>query len=1207
MEKTLPDHHSDLPSSTIRGRAILASLPDHPLSIEERQTEAIELAATLLETALHLQTAEEKRLRIELANMMQDAHGKAFTTSMTDICFRSHRYSRVADQLIYLLRLFGIPRFLSFGKQLGFIFFRVLGKVVPWLAVPAAITALRRASSSVIVPGEHRLFSKHAKKRKAEGVRLNINHLGEAILGEEEAKRRFDIYIQDLLNHDDIEYISIKISTIYSQIHLIGWDNTLHHLKERLRELYRAAAGPTSSRSSGQKFINLDMEEYRDLSLTTALFKALLDEEEFLHFSAGIVLQAYLPEAQSIQKELTTWAIERVKRGGAPIKIRIVKGANLAMEQVEASLRGWAQAPYTTKLEVDANYKCMIAYGSLPEHARAVHIGIGSHNLFDIAYALILRAENQVEKFITFEMLEGMADHMRKAVQLLSGDILLYCPLALKKDFQNVIAYLIRRLDENTGPDNFLRHSFGLLPGTREWELQAALFKRSCNKMQTLSTASRRVQDRSKSPQHLAFDAPFENEPDTDFALPNNRIWATKIYRNWSTKYYDIPLVIGGKEYMNVQQQGEGEDPSRPGHRLYSYALADWEQVDHALNSAKLAAEHWSKVDTDTRSLLLASCAKKLRERRDELLGVMIADGGKVLLEGDPEISEAIDFAEYYWRSLTKIHLYTDIEWRPKGTILVTPPWNFPISIPAGGILAALAGGNTVIFKPAPEAVLAGWILVQALWDAGIPKDVLQFINCPEEPVGSRLISDPRLDAIILTGATSTAKLFKKFNPGLDLSAETGGKNSMIITGAADRDLAIRDLVQSAFGHAGQKCSATSIAILDAEVYDDQHFLESLRDAVGSLQVGSTWDLATRLPPLIRPARDPLLKALTTLEPGESWLVKPNQLGPNLWSPGVKMGVKEGSAMHQTELFGPLLAVMRASNLSHAISIANSTPYGLTAGLHSLDEREQKIWIEQIVAGNCYINRTTTGAIVRRQPFGGCKASSFGPGAKAGGPNYVAQFCHAKQIGIPQEKEAIPKTLDPLISFARQLDFPEEDQKLWKMSLESYSYWANYFEKDADPSQILGQDNIFRYRPVSEIALQITRTDRPIDILRTCAAALLLHCPLVISYTKESPLTSHVKRWQKVLTELIWIEEPESAFFQRISSGDYKKIRTLSPPSEALIQVAALHATALLTGPVLANGRFEMLHFLREISLSIDYHRYGNLGLREKERRTPVL
>jgi RHH-type proline utilization regulon transcriptional repressor/proline dehydrogenase/delta 1-pyrroline-5-carboxylate dehydrogenase len=506
--------------------------------------------------------------------------------------------------------------------------------------------------------------------------------------------------------------------------------------------------------------------------------------------------------------------MRRFAQGGAPIKIRIVKGANLAMEQVESALRLWPQAPYPCKADVDANFKRMITYGCQKDHACAAHIGIGSHNLFDIAYALLLRAENDVEQEVTFEMLEGMADHMRRVVQQLAGDMLLYCPAATQAEFQNAVAYLVRRLDENTAPENFLRQAFDLHPRSPQWDQQVRLFSTACLASQQVPFLPRRTQNRFTETFTLQASTHFQNEPDTDWSLPQNRQWGEKILSEWKMKKHSpLPLVIAGKE-VKPSAYGTGEDPSFPGHPLYQYALATEEEVNQALEAAKQAEKTWGKASLEERVRLLTQIAHELRCHRGDLIGAMVADTGKTVMEADVEVSEAIDFAEYYRHNLVEWHQLPDIDWQPKGTILVAPPWNFPCSIPAGGLLAALATGNCVLFKPAAESVLVGWTLAQLFWKAGVSQDALQFITCEDEPVGSHLIQDPRVVAVVLTGATATAKLFLRLRPGLDLMAETGGKNTLVITALADRDLAIKDLVQSAFGHAGQKCSACSLAIL---------------------------------------------------------------------------------------------------------------------------------------------------------------------------------------------------------------------------------------------------------------------------------------------------------------------------------------------------------------------------------------------------------
>ncbi|HKQ61782.1 MAG TPA: aldehyde dehydrogenase family protein, partial [Candidatus Polarisedimenticolaceae bacterium] len=398
--------------------------------------------------------------------------------------------------------------------------------------------------------------------------------------------------------------------------------------------------------------------------------------------------------------------------------------------------------------------------------------------------------------------------------------------------------------------------------------------------------------------------------------------------------------------------------------------------------------------------------AAVLARRRGDLIGAMIVDGAKTVTEADPEVSEAVDFARYYARALGAGDVVDGCRLEPLGVVVVAPPWNFPLSIPAGGVLAALAAGNAVLLKPAPEAVLVGWHLANALWEAGIPREVLQFVPCPDSEVGRALITDPRVDAVILTGSVETARRFLEWRPDLRLFAETSGKNAIIVTALADRDQAVRDLVRSAFGHNGQKCSAASLAICEAEVYDDPAFRRQLRDAAASLAVGSAWEPGSRVTPLTQSPGRALQRALTTLDEGEEWLLEPRPVSREapLWSPGIKLGVARGSFFHRTECFGPVLGLMRAADLDEAIALANDQPFGLTSGIESLDDREVARWLEGIEAGNLYVNRGITGAIVGRQAFGGWKASSVGPGAKAGGPSYALQLCRARPVTAPEEE-----------------------------------------------------------------------------------------------------------------------------------------------------------------------------------------------------------
>ena len=312
---------------------------------------AVELAEALLREARAQQTADERAQARKLARMLADPHGKELTIALADQAFRSHRPERIADQLAYLLERYGVPQYMDWWERVALLLGGAMAHYLPSLVVPPIVARLRHETQNVILPGEEEDLRRYLEERRRAGLRLNLNQLGEAILGEAEAARRLQAYLA-LLARDDVEYISVKVSSVFSQIDLVAFRATVARVAERLRTLYRAAARHLYRHPDGRvtpKFINLDMEEYRDLDLTVTAFREVLDEPEFLPLSAGIVLQAYLPDSHRVQRALTEWARGRRARGGAPIKLRIVKGANLAMERIEAAVHGWPQAPYETQ------------------------------------------------------------------------------------------------------------------------------------------------------------------------------------------------------------------------------------------------------------------------------------------------------------------------------------------------------------------------------------------------------------------------------------------------------------------------------------------------------------------------------------------------------------------------------------------------------------------------------------------------------------------------------------------------------------------------------------------------------------------------------------------------------------------------------------------------------------------------------------------
>ncbi len=1170
---------------------------DQPLDAQvnaDLAAETIALAADLLAKAAAQQTSAEAKQGAKLARLMNDPVGKQFTMAMSDQAFRSHDTERVANQLAHLLRKYGVPSYLEPIERILLGIGTQASQFLPEFVVPKIIEKLRQETENVILPAEDGPLNSYLQTRYSTGTRLNLNYLGEAILGEDEAKRRFEAYL-NMLRRPDVEYISVKISSIYSQINLVAFEATVDELQNRLRALYATALENTFVHPDDRqtpKFVNLDMEEYRDLHLTVAAFKRTLEEPAFKNLRAGIVLQAYLPDSHPIQRDLTEWAMQRVANGGAPIKMRIVKGANLAMEKVEAALHDWEQAPYYYKTDVDANYKRMVTYGCQPEHAPAVNLGIASHNLFDVAYGLIMRKRNQVEDYVEFEMLEGMANHQARAVQAEADGLLLYAPVVKRDDFHSAIAYLVRRLDENTAPENFLHDLFGMTKGSPEWERQKTRFLTSLELKDVAPQGPNRMQDRNAAPALLHPDAPFHNASDTDFSLPANVAWINAVIAKWQGKSIDpIGLQIAGTTHY-PNQDGFGRDPSDPDTIAYHYALADEALVETALGAAKVAQAEWGQTTITERRALLISVAEEIAKQQGDLTGAMMLDGGKTVLQADIEISEAIDFANYYARSLDNLAPDTqDLTATPLGTVVVTPPWNFPFAIPCGGVLSALMAGNTVILKPAPETVLVGWQLANVLWAAGIPRSALQFVVAPDNHIGKMLITDPRVDAVILTGGSETAQLFQSWRPDLNLFAETSGKNALIITSMADHDLAIKDLVASAFGHSGQKCSAASLAILEAEVYDNPIFMRQLRDAAASLTVGSAWETTSMIGPVIREPSAELKRGLCHLDAGEVWLLEPQQHpeNPNLWSPGIRLGVTNDSWYRNTECFGPVLGLVRADNLDHAIEIANASEFGLTGGIHSLDEREVEIWREKVEVGNAYVNRGITGAIVQRQPFGGWKRSAIGSGAKAGGPNYVASLMNWEQTSLPIQR-AKPTISDELLQACLR---NSADPSLVRAAAESYSHaLEQHYSLEVDPSKVLGESNVFRYRKLASAQLRITEA-HPNAVALSLIAAHTVGVPLNVSV---SPNVAADYNWVTQFAASYLIEE-DAMFSARLTTlNDLQtRLRVIGELSSAVRRAANTAHLPVVSRPVLVNGRMELHWLFREQAVSETTHRYGNL------------
>jgi len=628
-----------------------------------------------------------------MMKMLKNPINKIFLIELLDQSFRSKNGDRVADQLEHIFAKYKSTDFFSQFEQILIWLFRDVGIYVSSISIPLFIQYLRNDISSIVIKGEDPVLAKHMKARRDEGTRVNINVIGEIVLSKEEAQERVDKYIK-LLKNPDVDYLSIKISNLFSQIIPHAHENNIAKISEQLEKVYRAAMKNTYKDKDAKdkyKFVNLDMEEYRDIEITIDSFKNVLEKEEFKDFHAGIVIQNYLPDAMIYIKDLAAWAKNRVENGGAPIKIRIVKGANQEMELTEASLRGWDNVTYSSKAQSDANFKIAMDFLLDPEVAPYVHTGVASHNLFDHALAMLLAKERGTQAYCSAEMLEGMSEAAYEVLKEEGLNVILYAPTATKDTFTNAIAYLVRRFDENTADQNFLRHSFGLEVDTPAWDTLIKSYDDAIALIPTVDQKPYRTQDRNKEITKKDIDVryyQFENEPDTDFVLPANRKWAEDIRDKWKNigevGGFNAYPVIGGtivkrdENIIDVIDKSQYHEKKLVGH----YIQANEDDMRVAIATAKEDPDGWRKLHYLERQKILMDVAHELRLARADLIGVAAAEVGKVFTETDVEVSESIDFANFYPYSVVKMSSLTGVEASAKGVGLVISPWNFPIAIP---------------------------------------------------------------------------------------------------------------------------------------------------------------------------------------------------------------------------------------------------------------------------------------------------------------------------------------------------------------------------------------------------------------------------------------------------------------------------------------------------------------------------------------------
>ncbi|PYJ52238.1 MAG: L-glutamate gamma-semialdehyde dehydrogenase [Verrucomicrobia bacterium] len=890
-----------------------------------------------------------------------------------------------------------------------------VARVVPWISA----FILRRNVSGMarqFIAGKNcQDVMKTLRKRRARKIGFTVDLLGEAIVSEKEADEYAErcLDLLDCLARETrgwtnpleknsglfpVVNLSVKISALYSQMNPADPADAIAHLAPKLRPILSRA------RELGA-FINFDMESYAHKNITLELFKTIFTEAEFKDWPhAGIVIQAYLRDAETDLRSLIDWGRAR----GTRFTVRLVKGAYWDYETIKSRQNGWNCPVYFQKPESDVNFEALSRV--LLENESIVTAAFGSHNVRSIAHAQAFADELGIDRSrFEFQLLYGMAGPIKRALVEMGYRVREYCPVG---ELLPGMSYFVRRLLENTSNEGFLRAKFSENVSAEELLRDPKELVRQ-NRAQLPETTIPAITEDRHHKNGASIESPpgdiYENSPLVNFVYQESqekmRTALREVHNRFGEKY---PLVIGGEKVW-TDKLTPSVNPSAPKEVVGYVAEAGIPEAERAVKAARTAFDKWSRTPSEERARLLERAAAIMDRRRYELSALEVFEVGKPWAEADGDIREAVDFCRFYAGQMRQIgrprltqHVPGEESYQhywPRGVALVIAPWNFPIAILCGMVSAALVTGNTVIMKPSEQSIICGAMLMEIFQEAGVPAGVLNFLSGRGSVIGAHVVDHKDIDLIAFTGSREVGlRIWEsagKTLPGQRelkrVVCEMGGKNPVIIDSDADLDEAIVDSTYSAFGYQGQKCSALSRLILLDENYD--RVMERLLSGAASLRVGNPEEPGMMVGPVIDEAAYKRILEYIEIGKSEATLAyQAKEVPPEGYfiPPTIFTGVKPNMRIAREEIFGPVLSVIKVRDLDEAFDVANGTDYALTAGFFSRSPANIERAKAQIEAGNVYINRSCTGAVVGRHPFGGFKMS--GGGTKAGGADYLLQF-----------------------------------------------------------------------------------------------------------------------------------------------------------------------------------------------------------------------
>lgn len=1115
---------------------------------------AIEFAASLQERVQDSIATHEKSFYYKMQHIIENPEYKALFMELLDSSVLSNNPAHSHKLIERILRRYEFGEFFTlYEKMLLYIFLQV-GRYAPSLSVPFFIKQIRKEAGLMM------RFSMPTSSPKSHIA--NYYFIAKKALSQEIIKDNITM-CKKALDNSHITHISIKPSAFFTQM----WEGSFIHSRDELARSLKELFAYASKQSQAQnlpKIITLDMEEHRFLQLSVSAFMEALSG--YSELEAGIALQAYIPESFSYLMQLCDYAKARVDSGGKPVHIRLVKGANMQAEKFYAARHNGRLPMFSQKLCTDANYKKMLHYLIDNAHYRHTKLGVASHNVFELAYAYMLLqhcVEPEYREHFVFEMSMGIS---MQASRILGEyhTLMLYTPVCDTSSFQEAIAYLLRRLDENTGEENFMASYYAMRVGDSAWQAQKAMFLDSLAYIPKLSCAPIAVQDRAAVLDLQSSDGVYET--DTEFFAQANYQWLTEALAQ------ELPKDTIQATYIKEAQMLYGFD----GREIRKVAFA--KGFDENIVPASLSR-------LENLIAIFNKATHLLQEKRGQIITTAALEIGKVPMQTDMEISELITLLRFYPKSLQDLcdtHAHTSF--MPKGRGLVIGSAHSHLSISFAPVLASLACGDQVVFKPSSLVISSSYMVCECLWEAGIPRDMLCFTPMQREDFRQAL-ANMRTDLfafVVGFGKGSSLESIATAQPMLPLIAHPTATNAMIITQLADYDQAIKHAISSAFFYGGVGVRKLSVLIVEQSVLDDTGFMQGVLACARSLHYGTPYALQNALGVVLDSNH-----ALEAIQ--GAFALKPQRDGQYMGAGIIYASANELSAIDR---YLPLLYIIKADDIKHAIALANTLDSNICV-LESRDEDEWVYFRKNAKAHTLLINEPTihtASAKIITTPSGSLSHT-------IGTYNDIIHF--VRPVPNACDENLATSIIEP--KFKRLLasgDIVDSRRKALENALKkakSYVYYRNTeFMLSHDCALEYGAKHLLDYKAISTLAYRVSSNDSLEDVLGVIIGAQACKVELIVSFEAIDEDLAFLRENLAGLGLIAkFVQESLQDFIARIPQNDVIRYHTKASAMDSIYQAAAISHKRIIPDKPLDNGRFELLWYYRERVISIVHHRYG--------------